>query len=385
MESVLEQFLAQVNANVFLREFSFAHNLFEGALGSEVEVADHILLLPQAVFVFEVKERRAEGPDTNSSIESWFRRKVLDKACGQLANTERFLRTESNIELPNQRGHIHDFADNSVPLVKVAIYSTGPEFIAHQMHKASSRAGFVHLLHINDYCQVCRLLVLPSEVASYFAFRETFLKEHPGWPHGESSLLASFVNEEDMSGATFGDEAGNLLEEVQRDNPSLDIGNILRKFGGKVQYANGCGSDNDYYAILREFAHMNRRHVRDFRNLLNWALTVEGNAVPETPVRMLVEPRHTGFVLFPVPRARLHVRLNALQNFTVLCKYEWKLVRQIGLSVAREGGEVLLDWAFSEHPWVEDSELERQLEEHYPFRPTPQPTGDFRFRFGGAG
>lgn len=387
MVSALEQFLAKMNANLFLREFSFSQNTFASSHGAELEVADHILLLPQAVFAFEVKERVKAGSDTDAAIENWFHHKVLGTACGQLANTERFLRVEPDLKLPNQRGHLHDFSDPSAPLVKIAIYSTGqrlPKSIAQQTHKVSSRAGFVHLLHIQDYLRLCELLVLPPEIADYFVFREALLKEHPTWSHGEPSLLASFVNE-DMSGATFGEEARKILEEVQRDNYSLELGNVLRKFGDKVQYVDGRGSEKDYYGILHEFAYMNRTYVRGFRKLLDWALQAEGKPETELPARMLVEPRNTGIVLFPVPRRSLHLRHNALLNFTMLCKYDWKLSRQIGVSVAREGDEVLLDWAFAEYPWTEDLELEQLLADRYPFRPTPEPKGDFRFRFGSAG
>lgn len=351
MDTELERFLAKLNRNVFLREYTFATNVFTANSGAEHQLADHVVLLPGAILAFEVKEREISADCSDTAIEDWFKRKVLGKTCGQLAKTARFFETEPDLTLPNQRGHVRDLAGPEAPVFKVALYSSGrnwPLSLARTSHKRSKRAGFVHILHVHDYFEVCRILALPPEISEYFRFRERFLQENLSWEHHEARLLASFIMD-DRTGSLTDDVVRSVLTEADRDVQSFDLGNILRKYGDKVQYAEGRGSGTDYYAILDEFAHMNRVQMRGFRGLLDWALEKEGGELPELPSRMLL-PWGTGIVVFPVPEGGYNRRLNALHNYTLAAKYDWKLERQIGVSVARDGEEIQIDWAFADHP-----------------------------------
>ena len=382
MDTELERFLAKLNRNVFFREYTFASNLFTANSGNQHELADHVVLVPGAILAFEVKEREASADCSDAAIEDWFTRKVLGKACGQLAKTARFFATEP-LTLPNQRGHLRDLTGPEAPVIKIALYSSGrnwPLSLARTSHKQSKRAGFVHVFHVREYFEVCRILALPPEISAYFRFRERFLLENASWQHHEARLLASFIME-DRTGAITDDVVRRVLAEAVRDVGSFDLGNILRKYGDKVHYAEGRGSGADYYAILDEFAHMNRVQMRGFRELLDWALEKEGGDIPtKLPARMLL-PWGTGVVVFPVPKGEYDRRLTALHNYTIAAKYDWKLERQIGVSVARDGEEVQIDWAFASHAWQPDPEVERFLASNYPFRPTPEPKLDFRFRW----
>jgi hypothetical protein len=383
VDTKLERFLAEVNQNVFLSEYTFASNLFTANSGAEYELADHVVLLPGAILAFQVKERERSADCSDTAIEGWFKRKVLDKACGQLADTAKFFETEQNLIIPNQRGHVRDLTGPEAPVIKVALYYSGtnwPLSLARTSHKRSNRAGFVHILHFSDYFEVCRILALPAEISEYFRFRESFLLENLPWKHHEARVLASFIME-DRTGNLSDDVVRRVLAEAVRDVQSFDLGNILRKYGDNIQYAEGRGSGVDYYAILDEFAHMDRVQMRAFRELFDWALEKEGGELPERPRRMLL-PRGTGIVAFPVPKGEYNRRLNGLLNYTRAAKYDWKLERQIGVSVARDGTKVQIDWAFENHPWQLDPEWEHRLATDYPFRSTPEPEQDFRFRLG---
>ncbi len=57
----LEEFLAALNANIFLREFSFAKNEFSPAPGEEVEFADHVIWIDDLLIIFRpVREQRLD-------------------------------------------------------------------------------------------------------------------------------------------------------------------------------------------------------------------------------------------------------------------------------------------------------------------------------------
>jgi hypothetical protein len=56
----------------------------------------------------------------------------------------------------------------------------------------------------------------------------------------------------------------------------------------------------------------------------------------------------------------------------VLLKYDWKLDKAIGISFAKIGEMINVDWCLVESKWEVDPELEQALRRNYPFRPTPE-------------
>ncbi len=81
----------------------------------------------------------------------------------------------------------------------------------------------MHLLHIRDFFEVCRILALPSEIADYFAFREQVLLQGTPWQHHEARLLAAFIAE-DPSGTLDDDAVRVLLDDALHDVESFDLG-----------------------------------------------------------------------------------------------------------------------------------------------------------------
>jgi hypothetical protein len=175
-----------------------------------------------------------------------------------------------------------------------------------------------------------------------------------------------------------------ILEAAGADNPSFDIGPILRRFGDKVMYLEGSGAKLDYYRILGEFTRLDRADMRGFKRLLKWGIENVGGEHPERPARMQCTTG-TGFVVIPVPKDAFNRRLDALNNFAISAKYDWRLDRQIGLALARDGDEIEIDWAYLEWPWQYAPELERALTESYPFRPKPEPKTEYRYQLVRSG
>lgn len=382
MQTELERVLAEMNGNVFLREYTFATNQFKSACGQEYELADHVVILPGAILVFQAKERDKSADNSDEAIEKWFKREVLKNACRQLADTRSFFQKEPDLCLPNQRGHVRDLANPSDPIIQVALYALHgkrPALLTRTSHRQSSKAGFVHILDVQDYLETIRVLALPAEIADYFAFREDCLLRGQSWEYDEARLVAAFILEQSPSKLKDG-TVRNVLADALHDVESFDLGNMLVKYGEKVFYYEGGGPGADYYAILNEFAHMNRVHMRSFRRLRDWALGKAGSDSAEVPVRMLVPSRGTGFVVFPVATDDYPQRLVALRNLTLAAKYDWRLPREVGVAIARRGQQYEIDWAFVQFPWQPDQEMERLLAQNHPFRPAPEPKVDYRYR-----
>ena len=52
--TLLSSFVASLNANVFLREFSFSRTRFKPVGGTEVELADHVVRIVDLVFLYQL-------------------------------------------------------------------------------------------------------------------------------------------------------------------------------------------------------------------------------------------------------------------------------------------------------------------------------------------
>ncbi|MBS1859847.1 MAG: hypothetical protein JST11_31040 [Acidobacteria bacterium] len=380
MSNLLEQFTAELNSHFFLGEFSFDKNQFRASSGQELELADHLIALPEAIFVFQIKERDPSAPTEDAAVEDWFHHKVLKKGCGQIADSINFLRDQPRLLVKNRRGHQHDLASLDRTIIPLLLYSSGttlPASISPIRHHISRRAGFVHVLHIRDYYHLCQTLALPSELIAYFAFRLDVLLRMPTHQWEEASLVAQFISE--THAPLTGAEVREILRESSNDVSSFDLSPILRRFGDKVTYLSGSGEGLDYYRILGEFSRLTRAEMRGFKKLLEWALDVAGGESVQTPARMESLNSGTGFVVIPIHKGAFENRLNALTNFAGAAKYDSHLDRQIGISVARDGTEVELDWVFIESRWQHDPEMEAALASDYPFRAKPKPRIEYRY------
>jgi hypothetical protein len=303
---------------------------------------------------------------------------VLNKGCGQLADSLRFIREQQGIVVQNQRGHKFDLAGDGRAAIPILLYSSGPtlpERVEAKKHHISKRAGFVHVMHIRDYYHLCHTLALPKELVLYFEFRQDSLLRNPYRCPNEANLTAQFIAETDDP--LPDGEVLRILESAKADVSSFDISFVLDRFGEKVMYLENSGAERDYYDILEEFTRLNRSEMRAFKKLFVWAVKNAGATKP--PARLHSLNTGTGFVIFPVPQGMFEKRLNALRNFSLFMKYDFGLERQIGVSVARDGEDFEIDWMFIEHPWQQDSEIEKILANKNPFLQKPAPKIAYRY------
>jgi hypothetical protein len=167
--TLLAQFVAFLNADVFLREFSFSQTQFKPPGGTEVELADHVVRIGQLLFVYQLKER---DPSGTAPIEKWLKDKVLRKATKQIGDTVRLLGTGHPVMIANERGHGFDLSaqpdDKTYRLVLFKSGDTRTPLPYPRFH-ISATTGFIHILDVLDYFGVCGYLVTPVEIAEYLS------------------------------------------------------------------------------------------------------------------------------------------------------------------------------------------------------------------------
>jgi hypothetical protein len=249
--------------------------------------------------------------------------------------------------------------------------------VESKRYHISQRAGFVHIISFRNYYHLCQALALSSELISYFSFRRTVFLQNPENQWSESQIVAQFIA--NTHEPLPEEEARLLLSKATEDAASFDVGPLFREFRDKISHIESGELELDYYRILWEFSRLNRAEMRGFKQLFDWAVEHAGAKQLRLPVRMQSTNTKTSFVIFPVPGGAFQMRLNALQNFATLAKYDFRAERQIGVSVAREGEAIQIDWIFMEFPWQADSDVERSLERSYPFDSKPKPKVVYRY------
>jgi hypothetical protein len=105
--TLLSHFIANLNANLFLREFSFSQTRFTPTGGTQVELADHVVRIGHWLFLYQLKERDSSATTT---IDRWLKKKVVTRATQQIRATIHLLNSGAPVLVANERGHIFDLA-----------------------------------------------------------------------------------------------------------------------------------------------------------------------------------------------------------------------------------------------------------------------------------
>ena len=103
--SLLQDFTAQQNANVFLRAFSFPTIQLPLAADDERILADRIVMMDGIGFIFQLMEREQKVASKAGDIEKWVTNSVVRRGVKQIQNTRDLLHSYLGLSLVNQFGH----------------------------------------------------------------------------------------------------------------------------------------------------------------------------------------------------------------------------------------------------------------------------------------
>ena len=362
--------LAALNESYFFSEFTYSCNTFQPLVGQEVELADSLVWLGDSLIAFQLKERAPIVGATAQSEKSWFEKKVLGAATRQVRDTLNYLAVNNNIEVQNHRNHTFTLSFEQVSeLHKLVVYSPQLELPADCRcikHHRSRTAGVIHIISADDYLGIIRTLLTPAEVAEYLSFREQLIDR---WEIDviavpELALVGQYILGDINARPSI--EHIEYLQQLEHRSEEWDMSGVIAKFPDRVTTDN---APTDYYPIVRELALLKRNELREFKKRFQLSVQKTREDVFVRPYRMAVPRTECGFVFIPVTREFLQHRRVGLQNFTLAHKYEQRLPRCIGLSIADdENGWFTVEWCYIEFAWEEDAQMEHMLETNNPFR-----------------
>ncbi len=381
MSALLEDLLAELNKNVFYREFSFSTNEFTLAPGETKEFADHVVWIDDLLVIYQLKQRVPRGVITEESERKWFKREVVNKATRQIRDTLRFLEQHPEISITNQRGHVFNVSGASLKhFVKLVVYeasaSLPTDCLDIRHHLSRTGGGFIHILPWADYLGICQTLITPAEVNEYLTFRERVIGSWGTELPSEPALVGQFLSGDDQ--ARPGEQYVELLKRLKRNSADFDIFFLLDGVADRIEHWEGPGSVLDYYKIIAEFAKLNRLELKEVKKRVVMCLEAVTEDRFLAPMRVIANTG-CGFAFIPLERALVEEaargrtpwegRMVGLRNLTLGAKYDWSLDRQIGVSFAMEGSDRLIDWCSIDSPWRYDSVMEEWVNRSNPFLP----------------
>ncbi len=366
---IAQDFLSGINANIFLREFSFDKNKFNLNPQEEVEFADHVIWIDDLLVIFQLKERER---DVTINDAKWFKKKVLGKATKQVRNSLNYLHKHSNIPIKNQWDDVFILNPQGLTtIIKIVVYlsPTNPskELSNIKYHK-SSTAGFIHVLRIDDYLGICNTLITPAEIKKYFLFREKLFTD---WSREtdvfEQAIVGQFLyGEFDVCPSNHYMQYYNAFLNKADD---FSINGFLQQFREHIDHVTGGFERNDYYRILVEFSKLTRTELSDIKTRILLCLDAARDNEFKKPYRIIAPTTGCGFVFVPLTNDLVKYRMTGLQNITFAAKYDCQLAKCVGISFGYEDNQFLIDWAFADFPWEFNQELENLLKDKSPFRP----------------
>ncbi len=372
-QTPLERTVADINSGVFFREFSFSRTSFRPTPARQLEFADHTIWIDDLLIVFQLKERTK--PTGELAVEErWLREKVFKQATRQIRDTLGYLDEFDTITIRNERGHERVVTSRNASVrINVVLFSNSEMSASDRArvpkNHQSATAGFIHVMEIRDYLLVCQKLVTPIELVSYLGFRELLLQKHCELCLGlaEEALLGQFLAGaiDDCPAPSWTSKARSLDEEIE----SFDISAILSKLPSKIESSIGSDEPDSYYCFIRECARLNRFELREVRKRFSFAIDWCRRPNSGPPMRFAAARTGCGFMWTAVPPHLLSRRHKGLLNLTEAAKYSLGVDRCIGISVAADGRDTLIDWMYIDHPWEKDYELEEFLEKCDPFPP----------------
>jgi hypothetical protein len=368
--SLLQDFTAQQNANIFLRAFSFSTTQLPISSTDDVELADRIVMMDQVGFIFQLMEREQKVASKAGDLEKWITNHVVRRGVKQIQSTRDLLKNYVGLSIVNTFGHrVLISPKDPEGLISIIIYRVPPKTRAFRAarFKKNRNGGFVHILKDVDYFEVAHHFVTPAELIDYFGFRRDILIswDQAATAVSEAALIGQYLQEDYSSPP---DERFERASRSRGGPTACEFSFVLDSLATAIASQESDYADTDAYDILSELARLARHELRALKQQIRLALeAVRGNRF-ELPYRIASRRTGCGFLVLPVTNEFHDRAFDALRSLSLASKYELDLERQVGIGMWRNSEFVDIEWTFLNGRNLPNPDLEERLALSYPFR-----------------
>ncbi|MEO8908914.1 MAG: hypothetical protein ABI408_01635 [Gemmatimonadaceae bacterium] len=368
--SLLQDFTAQQNANVFLRAFSFPTIQLPLDVADERTLADRVVMMDGVGFIFQLMEREQKVASKAGDLEKWVTNNVVRRGVKQIQNTRDVLHGYLGLSLVNQFGH-RDYVSPKDPdlMVGIIVYRVPAKARAFRAarFKKNKSGAFVHILRDADYFEITQHFVTPTEMHDYFGFRRDVLIN---WAPtltavSEAALIGQYLSEDYSSPP---DERFERAAKSRGGTAACEFSFVLDSLATSIASQEGEYADTEGYEILLELGRLGRHEIRELKQQSRLALEAVLADRFELPHRIVSPRTGCGFLVLPLP-SEFHDRtFFALESLSQASKYELGLERQVGIGMWRDTEFVDIEWLFLSGMNLPDPYLDERLAARYPFR-----------------
>lgn len=368
--SLLQDFTAQQNANVFLRAFSFPTTQVPLKGDEKITLADRVVVLDGTGCIFQLMERGRKAAAGAGDIEKWVSGYVVRRGLKQIQNTRDVLGRYLGLSLVNGFGHRALVSPGDPDLlVSIIIYRVPPRsrpFRAPRF-KRSRTGAFVHIVRDIDYFSIAQHFVTPAELLDYLDFRRDILMnwDQGPTPVSEAALVGQYLLED------YSSPPDDRFEGAARSRggpTACEFSFVLDSLAASIASQQDEHADTDCYRILAELARLERGELRALKQHVRLALeAVRANRF-ELPFRLISARNGCGFLILPVTREFHGRALDALTSLSEASKHELDLEKHVGVGMWRNSEFVDIEWLFLSGRNLPSDSLDGRLARSYPFR-----------------
>jgi hypothetical protein len=372
--TLLQEFIAQQSANVFLRAFSFPTTQLPLPSADDKALADRVVMMDEIGFVFQIMEREQKVAARLGDLEKWVVNHVVRRGVKQIQRTRELLAGYMGLSLVNGFGHrVLVTPKDPELLVSIIIYRVPPRTRAFRAarFKRNKRGDFVHILRDSDYFEISRHFGTPAELLDYFSFRQEVLTtwDAPATGVSEAALIGQYLLEDYASQP---DERFAKAVHSRGDPMACEFSFVLDSLANTIATQESDYADTDFYEILSELGRLERHELRAIKRQVQLALEAVRAERQELPYRLASARTGCGFLILAV-NGEFHNRaLEALSSLSRASKYELDLDRQVGIGMWRGANFVEIEWIYMIGKNMPDHDLEQRLARNYPFRRTTE-------------
>lgn len=373
--SLLEDMTEYLGSNVFMRTFSFSSAQLPVLSFPRPPLADHVVLLDGFGFIFRLIERDPDYAVPPSELEKWFAEEVVKQGVRQIRHTREVLQSYRSISLANADGHRVSVGLSGFEGVTGLILYRAPEsaagFLPPRFRKTRV-AGFVHIMSDADYFAICEYLITPSELGDYLRFREAVLsRPDPISPAVSEAALVGQYLYDDMHVAPD-PRYESALRSLRGDPGDYVFSYLIENLATQISRRDEDSVESTYHPILLEIARLGRKELRELKTQFRLSLEAVRADRLELPYRLCSERTNCAFLTLPgSAEFRLRSR-KTLESLAAASKHELRMEKQVSIAMWRSGQIIDVDWMYAEGSNPPSEELDRHLEEAYPFRRTSQ-------------
>lgn len=387
---ILENITTAINRIIFWREFTFNQNKFQLPKGSNVELADNVVWLDDTLFLFQIKQRDLSIKNILGNNENWFKDVVLKKGSKQIKDTLSFLEIYGDKQITNLCGlpfRIDNIKGSN--LHKIILYGINPmlsDNFKNQKYKLNKDGIFIHLFCFQDYLTVCKTLITPAEMNIYLIFRKNVLVNFPekSFEVSEKALIGQFLSDEHITKPS--ENYISFFDNFYNDTEDFDFSHIFDNF--KDQHVKIYGEDNEreYYKIMIQFAKLRRAELKNLMPKLNRIVEEAKNGSKQVIENLMALDTDCAFFMGSLPQFdnnKKQIANNALNNLTSLVKYHFKAEKCIGVFALgdKSNKSISLLWCYIDEPWRYDLDMEKIVNEKYPFKSQMEYSNVKSYRF----